>query len=289
MIVYRPMLCAKLKDPVSLTYPVLLTPKFDGIRCLKLGGQLLSRAFKPIRNRHIVETLATLPDGLDGELMVRDAEFGDVQSGIMSYDGKPDFVFNVFDWCGEAGYTDRLEWLKTLPSLPHLATILPFEATDVSQFLAYEEQCLAEGYEGVISRSPTGPYKCGRATLREGYMAKFKRVADSEARILGLVEANENTNPIVYNAFGKAKRPGGSEGKVPKNTLGSMQVCDIHTNVFFEIGTGKGLTAALRQHMWDNQAEYIGRIVRYNYQAVGVKDRPRFPSFQGFRDADDIS
>ena len=44
----KPMLAGKCERPDALNFPVLATPKLDGIRCLKIGGRALTRSFKPI-------------------------------------------------------------------------------------------------------------------------------------------------------------------------------------------------------------------------------------------------
>lgn len=289
MVITRPLLCARAKTVADLRFPVWATPKLDGIRALKLGS-MVSRAFKPIRNRYIQRMLSSLPDGLDGELMVA-GTFQDIGSGVNSFGGTPDFRYCIFDYVTDlaAPYYRRLEQLNAL-SLPSCCEVLPVtELTSLAAFLAYEAQCIAEGYEGVITRSALGPYKCGRSTLSEHYAVKFKRYEDSEALILGFTEQHTNQNEQVPNAFGLMKRPGGAGNKLPKGTLGSFEVQDIHTGIRFEVGTGDGLTTALRQQIWDNKAAYLGAIIRYRYQATGVKDRPRFPSFLGFRSAEDMS
>jgi DNA ligase-1 len=195
----------------------------------------------------------------------------------------------VFDVESALPYRERVEQLRHLPDVPWLTALMPTRADTLAEFLRYEEERLSEGYEGVMVRSPFGPYKCGRSTLHEGYLLKYKRYQDSEAVVLGFEEGNTNENPIVPNAFGYAKRPGGSEGLVPNGTLGRMRLRDIKTGVEFSCGTGKGLTHNLRMHIWTNQEQYIGRLARYTYQACGSKDRPRFPVFQGFRDPEDVS
>ncbi|MCX6877329.1 MAG: hypothetical protein NTW21_26500 [Verrucomicrobia bacterium] len=94
----KPMLASKCERPDLLPFPVLATPKLDGIRYLKLGGKALTRSFKPISNRFAREWIeANLPDGLDGELMLRGGTFNETTSAIGARDGQPDFVFHVFD------------------------------------------------------------------------------------------------------------------------------------------------------------------------------------------------
>ena len=86
-------------DKNKLDLPIYVSLKLDGIRAVIKDGVVLSFSFKPIRNKFIQEQLKGLPDGLDGELVLRDlkTEFREVSSAIMSEKGEPDFVFYVFD------------------------------------------------------------------------------------------------------------------------------------------------------------------------------------------------
>ena len=59
---FKPMLAATVADRSKLRFPYLASPKLDGIRCLVLNGEVLSRSFKPIRNRFIQVQLKRLPD-----------------------------------------------------------------------------------------------------------------------------------------------------------------------------------------------------------------------------------
>jgi len=285
MQILKPMLCAKLKNPTQLQFPVLCTPKLDGIRCLKVNGRVLTRAFKLVPNAYIRECIAQLPDGVDGELVTDD--FYSTQSAVMSIDGKPNFKFCMFDLAFNAPYVERVKMLSNC--WPHFVQpIFPQLTENIDQFYAFEERALNRGHEGVVARSLGGPYKFGRSTLREGYMVKWKRAEVHEATVLALTEANENCNPVTYNAFGYARRPGGSDLKLPKDTLGAFEVRDVETGVEFSIGTGLGLTAALRDRIWQNQTEYIGKTIRYKHQGTGTLGRPRFPVFLGFRDNTDM-
>jgi DNA ligase-1 len=56
--------------------------------------------------------------------------------------------------------------------------------------------------------------------------------------------------------------------------------------VEFDIGTG--FTADQRQLLWSVGDNLIGRVVKYKSQPTGVKEKPRFPVFLGFRDAVDM-
>ncbi|MEI6656583.1 MAG: hypothetical protein WCP45_17605, partial [Verrucomicrobiota bacterium] len=132
----KPMLASKCESPHLLPFPVLATPKLDGIRCLKLGGKALTRSFKPISNRFAREWIeANLPDGLDGELMLRGGTFNETTSAIGARDGTPDFVFHVFDYVTDSintPYRLRMEALAALPDSPRIVKVLPVLIRDAA-------------------------------------------------------------------------------------------------------------------------------------------------------------
>lgn len=287
----------------DLTYPLGASIKLDGIRCLRVNGQTLSRSFKQIPNRYIQAQMANLPDGLDGELITYNAdgtakEFNEVQGDVMREDGEPNFKFEVFDYVGNSHslnkpYMDRIHDLNVLMRLGNLPKfvkpIYPIVIENEAKLLAYEEYALAQGHEGIMTRRLDGPYKCGRSTFKSQDLIKIKRFTDSEAIIIGLEEKLHNANEATTDELGHTKRSSAKDGMVPANTLGTFLVRDLYDNREFGIGTGKGLNDQLKKAIWDNQDQYIGKIVKYRYQKVGTKDKPRIPSFQGFRDPRDMS
>lgn len=302
-MITKPMLADKVKltEFDKLRYPLIATPKLDGIRCLIIKGQAVSRKFLPIPNVHTRELLegARLPHNLDGELMVTSKEFGDVTSAFMSRDGEPDFRFCVFDLVTREGglhepYQERLDTLKRWCEKHAPSFVTYVKETWVSSPLElerYESAAVAKGYEGIMVRDPSGPYKPGRSTLREGYLVKVKRFIDAEAVIIGFEEAETNTNEQVRDNVGHAKRSSAKAGKIAKGTLGALVVRGLNgqfKGVEFNIGTGAGLTAKLKHDIFTQQDAYLGAIVKYKYQAHGAKDAPRIPSLQGFRDKRDF-
>lgn len=287
----KPMLAETCEDLAALKFPVLATPKLDGIRCLVKGGKALSRSFKPIANAHIQALVSKLPDGLDGELMLRDRTktFQDVSSAVMSEDGEPDFVYNVFDFVRgdlSLAYRTRMELLEALPVPEFVQKVLPRMILNRSDLNLFEKKVLEQGYEGVMVRSVDGPYKCGRSTVKEGFLLKIKRFKDSEAEILGFVEQMHNANEAKKDELGHTKRSKTKAGLVGAGTLGALKVRDLKSGVEFEIGTG--FTAEQREIIWMNPLEVEKKIVKYKFQEIGVKDKPRCPVFLGFRDARDL-
>jgi len=297
----RPLLAGTVKDFSKIKYPLLATPKLDGIRCLIINGDPVSRNFKPMPNKFIFSKLqCRLPDGLDGELMIaNNDEFNKIQSQIMSFEGEPDFIYHVFDYVSselEKPYEERMKELKQLhvdlvltdPEVAHrIQLVLPQIINSEDELNSYEEKCLSDGYEGVMIRKPDGKYKCGRSTEREGILLKIKRFKDAEAEVIGFKEKLHNVNEQEKNEFGLAKRSSKKAGMVPAGTLGTLLVRDLKTNI--EFGIGSGMDDEIRQKIWDNRDDYINKFVKYKYQNVGIKEAPRFPVFLGFRHTNDMS
>ena len=267
---------ASVFKPEKLKFPVLASRKLDGIRCIVRDGIALSRSGKPIRNAYIQSVLGKPEFNLlDGELMVgapNDAKaFSNATSGVMSEDGEPDFVFHVFDMSTMRGFETRLTMAKSIVKKArskHLKIVEHVQINSMEELDALEERFLTEGFEGVMLRSLDGPYKLGRSSVTEGHLLKVKRFSDSEAEIIGYVE--EVT----------------SKDRTPKDALGKF-ICRMPNGI--EFGVGGGFSREERIEFWKKKDAMIGKIVKYKYFEVGMKDAPRFPSFLGIRDPDDMS
>ena len=293
MTMIKPML-GIAADTTKLVFPIYASPKLDGIRVIIKDNQVLSRNGKPIPNM-FVQSLLKSYHGLDGELIVGHPTHPNVfqltTSGVMSIEGTPNVRLYVFDcWYAEGGIDARYnEVLKITQnsSIVDIEVVPQIVINSLEELYKFEEDCLAKGYEGVMLRYPNAPYKNGRSTVKEGALLKLKRFSDSEACILGMEPLLRNHNEPIKNALGHTERSSHIDNKVADDLLGALNVKDIHTGVEFNIGSG--FTEEQRKEIWNKQVELIGSIVKYKYFEVGVKDKPRFPIFLGFRDKRDIS
>ena len=288
----KPMLAAAT-DGSALQYPLLTSPKFDGVRCLIVNGIAMSRSLKPIPNLFVQHLFGrTEFSGLDGELIIGKPNAKDVYqrtvSGVMTRSGDPEIAFYVFDDFSAFGtFERRLAVAKRRVRVLSCAMPVHHELIlTLEQLLAFEETCLIQGFEGVMLRDPAGPYKPGRSTLKEEWLLKLKRFVDSEAKILGVKQLMHNANEATTNELGQKERSSHKAGKVAKELLGAFIVKDLKSKVEFEIGTG--FTLEQRQWMWKDQKKLVGKLVKYKFQPVGVKDKPRFPVFLGFRELIDL-
>lgn len=306
-MIKKPMLSGTLENIDKLKFPLLASPKLDGIRCLMIDGKCVSRTFKAIPNLFIRTWMEkTLSDGFDGELISRNVDgsirsFNEIQGDVMRAAGEPNFEFQVFDLVSKSlimPFGTRYECLKAmvggmvLSGVNHISVVDHVLIENTQELDEYEEKCLSEGYEGIMVRSIDGPYKCGRSTEKEGHLLKVKRFFDSEAEVIGFEEQQENTNEAEKDNFGKTKRSSHKDGMVGKNTLGKFLVREVGNTPWkgqeFAIGTGEGLTQELRQEIWNNRDLYLNKFVTYKYQKHGIKDLPRLPIWKGFRDERDI-
>lgn len=287
----KPMLSATLKDPASIGYPALLSPKLDGIRCIiNERGMPVTRTLKLIPNEAIRAELTRLKlPQLDGELIVGSPKHPDcyrtTNSGVMSFDGEPDWCFYVFDVMCGGSFESRLAKAKEIvQKLGHkrVKFVGHKTARNPNDVLTYEAAMLLEGYEGIMGRAPHGSYKFGRATMREGSLWKLKRFHDGEAVIKGFDEQMRNDNEAKVNALGRKERSSHKENKHGKGTLGALKVEDVTSGVAFDVGTG--FTDEDRQHIWDNRAAWLGRTIKYKSLPIGVKEKPRHPVYLGPRD-----
>jgi DNA ligase-1 len=299
MTITKPMLAASLETVDSIKFPVYATPKLDGIRCLKIDGQIVSRTFKPIRNAELAAAVKDLlPDGSDGELIMG-GTFQNTTSMVMSADktiGNEKAYFYWFDYVlddNKKPYLERINDMKKfVEDHPEILTaspvkivpLVPTEIKTIEELLKYETEVLEEKFEGVMLRSANGPYKFGRSTLKEGSLVKMKKFDDDEAVIIGFNELQKNTNEKTKDEFGFAKRSSHKNGKIDQDTLGSL---DVNWNgIHFSIGSG--FTAEQRKEFWNDRDNLVGKIVKFKYFATGMKEAPRFPIFLGFRSEDDM-
>lgn len=295
----QPMLASKCDDINKLVFPVIASEKIDGIRCFILNGMPLSRNLKPIKNQFINKCLSTwvksfkkVPFIIDGEIIVK-GTFGDTASGVMTISGTPDFKYKVFDIvtedkaaCVAMHFKERFEILKTLVNMykvPFVECLEHHTFSGAQELNIYEDMLLEMGAEGVMLRAPNGPYKFGRSTAKEGYLLKLKKFEESEAEIIGFEEKLINANDPEINEKGYQVRSSRADGMIPAETLGSLLVKDCETGVTFNVGSG--FDDALRLKIWSNLSYYKGKIITYKHFAqAGVKDKPRFPIFKGFRE-----
>lgn len=309
-MITRPILAVKLgnrrggvshtaeEDIKNVPYPVIATPKIDGIRAFTLDHTATSRNGKEIPNHFIAQRIGSLEDGLDGEIVtytngIMD-DFNTVQSKVMSYSGKPDFKYLIFDYVEpetNKPYYVRLGQLqKMMHELPEWCEFVPItELINPDDLEKFETSCLHQGYEGICMRKPGSRYKGGRSTWNEFYLAALTRWTREEAEVIGFEEMMSNQNEADTDVFGMIERSTHKENMLPMDTLGAFNVKDIKTGIKFKVGGGPGVDTLFRQKVWNNKIDYIGKIMTYKFKGFGTKNLPRQPQFVGWRAKNDMS
>ena len=316
MSLKKPLLAETIEsneDLSRLKYPVYVSPKIDGIRCLVNDeGMPYSRKGEPFRNQYFLELFEMVNvQNIDGELTIgsplNPATFGRTSGWLRrDYDDKPEFkvTYWIFDKISQEGFATRLKWLEMyaplqvfgenleLKLLPQYLCHIPAEV------MWYEQKFVNEGYEGIMIRGDIDKvgYKHGRGTWNSQELFKFKRFEDTEGVIVGLVQAEQNNNEATKDAFGRTKRSSSKKNKSPLDMMGKFLVESprFPSRVVgskdgpLKIGTGEGLTDDLRKKIWADYlrdpASVIGRVITFQYQGGSDYEGPRFPSYKGFRD-----
>lgn len=292
---FKPLLAGKF-DREKIKFPVLGSPKLDGIRCVihpEKGP--VSRKLLPIPNVGLRKALASYCGAwLDGELISGAANAPNAMNAtttaVMGHEADWSQVkFYVFDRViSNMPYDSRLaglmnDYAERHPQQNHLVQVVRHTRLDnIDQLMAFEEQCVGAGYEGIMIRDPAGAYKFGRSTTNEGILLKVKRFEDMEGVVTDFVELMHNENDAQTDHLGHTKRSTAKAGKVPGNTLGAL-VLKIQGFNEPTVEVGSGFTAEQKAEIWKNRKKYLGQKATFKYQPHGVKDRPRIPIFKGWR------
>ncbi|MFL6548717.1 MAG: DNA ligase [Povalibacter sp.] len=165
-----------------------VSEKYDGIRALWTGTQLLTRAGNPIAvPRWFTENWPSSP--MDGELWIARGTFETLSATVR--DALPDQVawrrvqFMVFDLPAHAGPFDvRLQALNAL--LTHsqgtsLRLVKQWQVTSESQLLSELDTIVADGAEGLMLHRSDSYYHGERSND----LLKLKPQQDDEARVIG--------------------------------------------------------------------------------------------------------
>lgn len=270
----KPLLAGTLteNDYDKINFPVIASPKIDGIRCLKLEGGLFSRQMKLIPNVHIQSFANEIPDGIDGELVVYNngklSNFNTAQSQIMSKEGAPEWAFFAFDDFSSPSspYTARLNTLELkVAQSEYLHLVETHYVNNVAELNAIHKKFVSQGWEGTMIRRPDGIYKKGRSTVREGILLKIKDFLDDEALVMDVIQAVDKNG-------------------TPKEELGAVLVSWVGpSGNKIEFRIGSGFKQVDRKEYWNNPDLIINQKVTFKYQELSANGVPRFPTFLGIR------
>jgi DNA ligase-1 len=126
----------------------------------------------------------------------------------------------------------------------------------------YAQDCVAEGFEGIMIKSLDAPYECKRSD----FWMKWKPTISVDLSIVGFEEGT-----------------GRNEGR-----LGAI-ICEGDDNDRrICVNVGSGFSDALRDEYWTNRDDLLGHLVEVEADAVTQNQDGtyslRFPRFKRFRD-----
>ncbi len=260
----------------KMKYPVYVSPKLDGIHFIQRGQKLESRTLKILPNLELQIRFA-IPEirNMEGEITIGNPMAHDVfkktHSFVMTRHAREDMIDKIGLYVFDLTDRDNLTYGQRYSLLQSLSKKFPdgiylMEQTLVhsaKELLEFEKDALDKGAEGIMIRDPDSHYKYGDSTLSHMELVKFKRFLDGEAKILN-----------VFPMIGHPDKAGGALVK------------DIKSGV--EFGLGTGFSKAERIELWKRRKAVIGKIVKYKYTKISGYEKPRFPTFLGYRDPIDI-
>lgn len=277
----------------DITFPVLVSPKIDGVRGIYLR-EFSGRSLKPFKNLH-TQQLFSDPKlkGFDGELscglQTSESLCRDTTSALNRITGTPTIRWNVFDFVTEKSwflpFEERQKLLfSTYAELPEFykTYIIPIGhqlVTNKENLLNLYEQYLLSGYEGAIIRKPEASYKFGRSTQREQGYLRIKNFDTDTATIINFTEGAINNNPRQINELGLVYRTSHKENKIESGMIGALVV--QKDGKIFNVSSGK-LSHEQRKYFFKNFHEILGKTIEYKYLKTGIKDKPRMATFQQF-------
>lgn len=226
----KPMLAEKIqKFEKSLTFPLFVQPKLNGIRCQAINEEgnikLLSREGIELNIPHIANALKNKLEistsqnifSLDGEIYLHDVPLQDIVHLSRSPLLSTQLEYHVYDIISDKQQRDRLSILKgyihniASDCIKAVETQVAYSIEEVRDFFSEKRK---EGFEGAMVRIPNAYYKPG---FRDKCLLKVKGTLSDDFEIVGVnLKSGSATHDFVWvckNAFGKKfeVRPHGTE------------------------------------------------------------------------------
>jgi DNA ligase-1 len=299
----------------KVIFPRLVQPKVDGVRAMNLDGTLTGRSLDPFPGFGITEYFSDPRFlGFDGEMALgADPQAPGLCSDTTGAMGRfkgvtemADLHWWVFDYITPETATlpyhmrylllsQRVHQINH-PRIHLMPQINCYTAADLDRAIAANA---AANYEGTIIRNPNALYKEGRATKKVQELWRVKPWGDFEILVTGITEGQRNENEAKKNTLGRTERSSAQSGMVPNGQVGSIQgtlVKDLIVNggslvipagTLITAGSGK-MTEAQAADYFQNPDKIVGHFAKVKTMTYGVKDLPRFPTFETLRLKEDM-
>jgi DNA ligase-1 len=280
---FNPDLYTKRTSAFKLSFPLLVQPKLDGIRCIthisaitedNTATYMMSRKGLKFTNfPHIVEELKvravdfTEEIYIDGELYTPELTFEKISGIVKAKTLTTEHIehihhikYHIYDIYvpskPEMGYRERHELLKglfsTVPRRSYCELVLTETANKLVDIGELHNNYVEQGYEGIMLRDPMGPYEIDK---RSKYLQKYKLFMEEEFVITGTAEED---GMILFE-------------------------CQTHElgNKFTVRPRG---TFDARRDMFTRRNTYLGKQLTVIFQEYTELGTPRFPIGKSVRD-----
>jgi DNA ligase-1 len=254
--VLLPMLAVKA-DMTTVTYPVFVQPKLDGMRALSSDKGLYSRKNKMIETMQHIELPTKTDVVLDGELYAHGATFQDNMKLIKKF--RPgqteDVKYHVYDMpSAPGGFADRYLMLReVVKNMCNVELVPTYIVNNEEELLTLHTKFISEGFEGTIIRTDNTPYEYNK---RSKQLLKLKDFIDEAYKIIDVVPSD----------------------RIPKQ---GVVVCKMKDGQTFRCGMK--MSHEEREDILSNKEEIIGKTAEVRFFEYTDGGLPRFPVFYGVR------
>lgn len=291
---YFPMLAqtfvpdSKTAKKHTITFPCLVQPKLDGLRCIIYRDPVSGEIHRQSRTgtyfdtmTHVAESLAPLftkfPKAiLDGELYTTEIPFeelaGVIKKKHLTQEDREKLraiEYHIYDIIDETStYEQRLATIKKMfaqvasstLSSPHtlpkyIRIVQTVEAKTPADFKTEFSRFIEEGYEGIMLRNKDGKYKCN---YRSHDLQKYKEFIEDEYRIVGFTQGDGRDKGTVIWIC--ATKDGKEFGVRPRGTIESRKI------------------------LFNDGKKYVGKMLTVIYQELTEEGKPRFPVGKDIRE-----
>ena len=265
--------------------------KYDGVHIYKENGEVKTRKHKPLPNKNLKDILEhILPNGVHAEIACKnpyDPEcFSKSQSFAMTHDyllsdcvndGMAIYMFNYFGdnsdvFCNKT-YMARHRRLKydTLLVQTDWLILADYFLDKNKNMMSIAQKEWDKGGEGIIVFPLDAIYYHGRCSKTKPYCTRIIKRDRVEGIIIGVLPE--------YYGHGKT---------IPEELKGTQKELAgkliVKSNEFTEEFKVAGMKKHEKEWIWEHKDDIIGRQITFSYKDKGKGDRPRQPSFIGFRD-----
>ena len=291
-------------DLDKVVFPIWVQYKIDGVRGMVQDAKCTGRSLKAMKNKKLTAYFSDpIFDGMDFEIGATHPNDPDLCRLTTSLTGTiegelPKFIV-VFDYLTpellDYEFSGRMAALEVyynsfkdlFPTEVEIYISPRYRIDSMEQLIAFYEDTLSKGYEGIIKRDPDGKHKNGRATVKEDNYLRLKPKGDAEGTFIRCEEAMKNNNVATTNALGHTERSSHKENKVGKGMIGAFWIKDLKTGQEIKIGAGK-MNHDDRKYYFEHQDELADKLFKYNFLDTGAKDVPRHARFHSFRNKEDL-